>query len=139
MAVYRDKIKIKTKGFCSLHDITENVAQILVDSSLNQGVCCVAAVGSTAAISTIEYEPGLLADIPAVLKKLIPDNISYEHDNTWHDGNGFAHLRSFLIKTSITVPFSDSRLDLGAWQQIVLADFDNRSRTREVVVQLIGE
>ena len=97
-----------------------------------------AVVGSTAAISTIEYEPGLLEDIPRLMDKLIPSGISYQHDKTWHDGNGFSHLRSFLIKTSLSIPFDNRKLDLGTWQQIVLVDFDNRERTRELVVQLVG-
>jgi secondary thiamine-phosphate synthase enzyme len=139
MPTYRDKININTKGFCSIHDITSDVADILIKSNLNQGVCCVAISGSTAAISTIEYEPGLLEDIPQLMEKLIPVNIPYEHDKTWHDGNGFSHLRSFLIKTSITVPFDNARLDLGTWQQIVVVDFDNRPRTRDIIVQLVGD
>jgi secondary thiamine-phosphate synthase enzyme len=139
MSVFRDTIKIKTKGLCSIHDITSDVAHIVDASKLAQGICCVAVVGSTAAISTIEYEPGLLEDIPRLMEKLIPDGISYEHDKTWHDFNGFSHLRSFLVKTSFTVPFDNGKLDLGTWQQIVLVDFDNRGRTRELVVQLVGE
>jgi len=139
MPLFRDTIKVKTRGFCSVHDITSDVAAILERSGLDQGICTVAVRGSTAAVSTIEYEPGLLEDIPRLLEKLIPSDIPYEHDKTWGDGNGFAHLRSFLIKTSLTVPFDKHRLDLGTWQQIVFIDFDNRSRSRELVVQLLGE
>ena len=139
MPIYRDKIRIKTNGFCSIHDITIDVARIISESGITQGICCVAVSGSTAAISTIEYEPGLLEDIPRFMEKLIPSNISYEHDKTWHDGNGFSHLRSFLIKTSITVPFDNAKLNLGTWQQIVVVDFDNRSRSRDIIVQLVGE
>jgi secondary thiamine-phosphate synthase enzyme len=139
MAVYRDKIRIKTRGLCSIHDITEDVARIVGASKIEQGLCCLAVVGSTAAITTIEYEPGLLEDIPRLMEKLIPSNVPYEHDKTWHDNNGFSHLRSFMIKTSITIPFDNAKLDLGTWQQVVLVDFDNRPRTRELVVQVIGE
>jgi secondary thiamine-phosphate synthase enzyme len=139
MAVYRDKIKVKTSGICSIHDITDGLAQIVVSSGIKQGICCATVAGSTAAIGTIEYEPGLLEDIPRLMEKLIPGNIPYEHDKTWHDGNGFSHLRSFLIKTSITIPFDNARLDLGTWQQVVLIDFDNRPRARELVVQVVGE
>ncbi len=139
MPVYRDKIRVKTKGLCSIHDITDDVSRIITESKLGQGICCVAVVGSTAAISTTEYEPGLLQDIPRLMDKLIPGNIPYEHDKTWHDDNGFSHLRSFLIKTSLTVPFDNGKLDLGTWQQIILIDFDNRARTRELVVQIVGE
>lgn len=139
MPAYRDKIKVKTKGFCSIHDITSDVAAIVDKSGLKQGICTVAVAGSTGAVSTIEYEPGLLEDIPRLLEKIIPSDVPYEHDKTWGDGNGFSHLRSFLIKTSLTVPFDGRRLDLGTWQQIILLDFDNRSRSRELIVQLVGE
>ena len=139
MPVYRDKIKLKTKGYCSIHDITSDVAAVVEKSALNQGICTVAVAGSTAAISAIEYEPGLLEDIPRLLERIIPSNVPYEHDKTWGDGNGFSHLRSFMIKTSLTVPFDGRRLDLGTWQQIVLIDFDNRSRSRELIIQLVGE
>jgi len=139
MPAYRDKIKVKTKGFCSIHDITSDVAAVVEKSGLNQGICTVAVAGSTAAISTVEYEPGLLEDIPRLLEKIIPSKVPYEHDETWGDANGFSHLRSFLIKTSLTVPFDSGRLDLGTWQQIILVDFDNRSRSRELIVQLVGE
>jgi secondary thiamine-phosphate synthase enzyme len=137
--VFRDRIRVKTRGFCSIHDITSDVSGVVQKSNLKQGICTVAVAGSTAAISTIEYEPGLLDDIPRLLEKIIPSNLAYAHDKTWGDGNGFAHLRSFLIKTSFTVPFDDGRLDLGTWQQIVFVDFDNRSRSRELIVQIIGE
>ena len=130
---------VNSKGYCHLEDITSQVADFLNKSGLTDGICCVAVAGSTAAISTIEYEPGLLKDIPEFFEKLFPENKSYHHDETWHDGNGFSHMRSFLLKTSHTVPFSDGSLMLGTWQQIVLADFDNKSRTRKVIVQLVGE
>ncbi len=139
MPVFRDRIRIKTRGFCSIHDITSDVAGVLQRSNLKQGICTVAVAGSTAAISTVEYEPGLLDDIPRLLEKIIPSDIPYAHDKTWGDGNGFAHVRSFLIKTSLTVPFDNGRLDLGTWQQIVFVDFDNRSRTRELIIQMVGE
>ncbi len=139
MPAYRDKIQVKTRGFCSIHDITSDVAAVVEKSGLTQGICTVAVAGSTAAISTVEYEPGLLQDIPGLLEKMIPSDVPYEHDKTWGDGNGFSHLRSFLIKTSLTVPFDGGCLDLGAWQQIVIVDFDNRSRTRELIVQLVGD
>jgi secondary thiamine-phosphate synthase enzyme len=139
MTVYRDKIKVKTRGLCSINDITFDVARIVEASKIAQGICCVAVIGSTAAISTIEYEPGLLLDLPRLMEKLIPSDLAYEHDKTWHDFNGFSHLRSFLVKTSITVPFDHGKLDLGTWQQIILIDFDNRERNREIVVQLVGE
>jgi secondary thiamine-phosphate synthase enzyme len=122
-----------------LHDITDRVQDALRDSDLRDGIACVAVVGSTAAVSTVEYEPGLLKDIPDFFEKILPSDREYQHDATWHDGNGFSHMRSFLLKTSHTVPFSGGKLLLGTWQQIVLADFDNRQRQRTVVVQLVGE
>ena len=130
---------IHSKGYCYLEDITSQVAGFLDKSGLKDGLCCVAVAGSTAAISTIEYEPGLLKDIPEFLEKLLPSGKSYHHDETWHDGNGFSHMRSFLLKTSHTVPFTEGRLLLGTWQQIVVADFDNKPRQRKVIVQLVGE
>lgn len=139
MALFRDSIRVDTRGFCSIHDITADVASIVDKSDFKQGICTVAVSGSTAAISTVEFEPGLLEDIPKLMEKIIPGGVPYAHDKTWGDGNGFSHLRSFLIKTSLTIPFDDRRLDLGTWQQIVLVDFDNRSRTREIIIQLIGE
>jgi secondary thiamine-phosphate synthase enzyme len=139
MPVKSFAFKIGSKGYCHLEDITDRVAQCLDESGLADGICCVAVAGSTAAISTIEYEPGLLKDIPEFFEKLFPSDKAYYHDETWHDGNGFSHMRSFLLKTSHTIPFSNNRLRLGTWQQIVLADFDNKSRTREVIVQLVGE
>jgi len=139
MPVIRDKIKLSSSGYCDIHNITDEVSAILRKSGLKQGICCVAAVGSTAAVSTIEYEPGLLKDIPRFFESLLPSGVPYEHDKTWGDGNGFSHMRSFLLKTSATIPFDDGRLDLGTWQQVVFLDFDNRSRHREVTVQLVGE
>lgn len=139
MGVHYDEFTIETRGRCDLHDVTERVRRILEKSGLHHGIACVAVAGSTAAVSTLEYEPGLLKDVPELMEAIVPSDRPYEHDNTWHDGNGFSHLRSFLAKTSHTVPFRDGALVLGTWQQIVVADFDNRPRSRRVVVQLVGE
>lgn len=139
VAVKSFHFTVRCGGFCHLEDITREVQEKLDASGLSNGIACVAVTGSTAAISTMEYEPGLLRDIPELLERLAPSSGEYHHNETWHDGNGFSHLRSFLLKTSLTVPFSDRRLMLGTWQQIVLADFDNRPRDRRVVVQLVGE
>lgn len=139
MAVKTFSFEIKTSGFCHLEDITARVGDFLDQAGLRDGIACVAVAGSTAAISTIEYEPGLLKDIPEFFEKLFPSDKSYHHDETWRDGNGFSHLRSFLLKTSHCIPFSQGKLMLGTWQQIVLADFDNKPRTRKVIVQLVGE
>ena len=95
--------------------------------------------GSTAAVTTIEYEPGLVKDLPEIFEKIAPAGKRYHHDDTWHDGNGYAHVRAALLGPSLTIPFSDGKLHLGTWQQVVLIDFDNRPRKREVVVQITGE
>jgi len=139
MAAKTYTFEIKTTGYCHLEDITARVGHFLDEAGLNDGIACVAVAGSTAAISTIEYEPGLLQDVPEFFEKMIPSKEDYHHDQTWHDGNGFSHLRSFLLKTSHCVPFSKGKLMLGTWQQIVLADFDNKPRTRKVIVQLVGD
>jgi secondary thiamine-phosphate synthase enzyme len=139
MPVKSSEFTVESKGYCHLTDITQRVADSLRASGLRDGIACVAVVGSTAGISTIEFEPGLLQDVPEFMEKFLPSDRPYHHDNTWHDGNGFSHMRSFLLKTSHTVPFGGGELMLGTWQQIVLADFDNRSRSRKVVVQMVGE
>jgi secondary thiamine-phosphate synthase enzyme len=139
MPVKTYNFAVSTKGFCHIEDITQRVQASLDDSGMRDGIVCVAVVGSTAAVSTVEFEPGLLEDIPEFLEQVLPSDKSYHHDDTWHDGNGFSHLRSFLLKTSHTVPFSDGRMLLGTWQQLVVADFDNKRRDRRVVVQIVGE
>lgn len=139
MPVRTHEFSIRTKGFCSLENVTDYVQSKLGESGLTDGIACVAVVGSTAGVSTIEYEPGLLKDVPEFMERLLPSDRPYEHDNTWHDGNGFSHVRSFLLKTSLCVPFAQKHLMLGTWQQIVIADFDNRPRSRRVVVQFVGE
>jgi len=139
MAVERFEFTIDAHSHCSVTDVTPQVADGISRSRLRDGIACVSVVGSTAAVSTIEYEPGLLKDLPELFERLIPSDRLYEHDHTWHDGNGFSHLRSFLVKTSHTVPFAESKLLLGTWQQIVVANFDNRARSRRIVVQLVGE
>ncbi len=139
MKIITQEIQRKTKGNCDIIDITNDIQNIMLDSSIKEGLCTVFSVGSTAGITTIEYEPGLLKDIPKLLEKLIPSAIRYNHDDTWGDGNGHSHLRSALIKTSLSIPIYKGELTLGTWQQIVLIDFDNRSRTRRIVIQIMGE
>lgn len=129
---------LNTKGNTSLTDITGQVQNKLTASGLVEGNVLIFVSGSTAGITTIEYEPGLLKDYPAFFEKIIPSNQRYHHDDTWHDGNGHAHVRASLQGASFTVPFSRKRLLLGTWQQIVLIDFDNRPRQREIIVQLSG-
>jgi len=137
--VINEKIVLSTKGNPDLIDITDKVADILTSSGLKKGNVTVFVVGSTAAITTFEYESGLVSDMRDLYEKLIPQNKHYNHDETWGDANGFSHLRAALQGPSLTIPFENAKLMLGTWQQIVLAEFDNRPRKREVVVQIMGE
>ena len=132
MEVKTLSFNVKTKGFNDILDITDEVQSLISDSGFSEGSALVFVVGSTAGISTIEFEPGLMKDYPELMEKIIPSNKSYHHDDTWHDGNGYAHLRASLQGASFTVPFS-------AKQQIILIDFDNRQRTRNIIVQLTGK
>ncbi|WP_337865444.1 secondary thiamine-phosphate synthase enzyme YjbQ [Ignavibacterium sp.] len=129
---------VKTKGNCDIIDITNAVEKIVQENHFIEGNALIFVAGSTAAITTIEYEPGLIKDYPKLFDKIIPESESYHHNFTWHDGNGHSHLRAALQKSSLSVPFKNSKLLLGTWQQIILVDFDNRSRNREVIVQLTG-
>lgn len=139
MHVISATFNVETKGHTQIVDITEQLQSTLENAKLSNGNLTVFVSGSTAGITTVEYEPGLLKDLPEVFEQIAPENKRYHHDDTWHDGNGYAHVRSSLLGTSLTVPFSNGRLLLGTWQQVVLIDFDNRSRRRELVVQIIGE
>src|SRR4030043_1708780 len=132
-------IRLNTQGNCYIIDITRQVAKEVGDSGIGRGVVTVFAVGSTAGVSTIENEPGLLFDFKAMWDKLVPVNIDYKHNRAWGDGNGHSHIRSSLLSASLTVPFTDKRMALGTWQQIVYVDFDNRPRSREIVLQIMGE
>lgn len=138
MAIKNEKFLISTNGFCDIIDITETVSDVVTKTGLKNAVVHVFVVGSTASITTLEYEPGLVKDFPDVLEKLIPSNSSYHHDETWHDGNGFAHIRASIIGNSVSVPLIAGSLELGTWQQIVLIDFDNKKRTRSVIVQTVS-
>ncbi|NOX88783.1 MAG: YjbQ family protein [Calditrichaeota bacterium] len=132
-------IEVSSGGFNDIIDITPQVRKFVRDKKLKEGQLLIFINGSTAAISTVEYEPGLLKDIPEMMEKIAPMNRRYHHDDTWHDGNGYAHLRSTLTGTSFTAPVINGELILGTWQQIILIDFDNSSRHRRVVLQFVGE
>jgi len=132
-------LSIDTKGFNDIIDITSHVEMLLDKSPFREGSILIFASGATAGVTTIEYEPGLLQDYPKFFEKIIPSSETYQHDETWHDGNGFSHIRASLQGASFTVPFLDKKMLLGTWQQIILIDFDNRSRQRKVVVQFNGE
>jgi len=138
MKVFTKEITKSTKGNCDIINITADVSAIVRESSVKEGNCTVFSVGSTASLTTIEYEPGLLKDLPKFFEKIIPSAARYHHDDTWGDSNGYAHIRSSLLKTDLSVPLINGELILGTWQQIVLIDFDNRKRTRRIVVQVMG-
>jgi len=137
--IITEKLTLKTKGATDLIDITEEVSRVLKSSGLKEGSVTVFVVGSTAAIATFEYEPGLIKDMRELYDKLVPQRAAYHHDNTWGDANGFSHLRAALQGPSLTIPFSGGSLLLGTWQQVVLAEFDNRPRQRQVIVQVAGK
>ena len=134
------EIRIKTKGNCDVVNLTDTVIEALAGSGVKDGTVTVFNVGSTAGITTTEYEPGLVNyDIAAAFEKIAPENARYEHEETWHDDNGHSHVRASLLGPSLSVPIVGGRLTLGTWQQIILVDFDTRARTRTIICQIIGE
>lgn len=134
------RLRIATRGNGHVVDINDQVAEIVAEARVSSGIACVFVVGSTAAITTTEAEPGLLThDLKAFYERIAPDDIEYEHERTWNDDNGHAHVRASSLGPSVTVPVVDGKLALGTWQQIVLIDFDTRPRERTVIVQLVGE
>ncbi len=136
--VVSKEVHFRTKGVDDIIDITPNVGDELRKTGLKSGTVTVFVPGSTGAVTTIEYEPGLLKDMPAFMEKLIPKTKSYAHDKTWGDDNGYAHLRAALLGPSLTVPFNNGKMILGTWQQIIFLEFDNRSRQRRLVLQFMG-
>ena len=128
-----------TRGEGDILDVTRNVAEAVGETNLKNGIVTVFVPGSTGALTTIEYEPGLLMDLPDILERVAPKSLAYEHEKRWHDGNGHSHVRAALIGPSITVPFVNGRLTLGTWQQIVFMELDVRRRSRNLVLQIIGE
>lgn len=139
MAVKTITLKLETRGETDLIDITQSVGRVVKDSGVSSGIVTVFVPGSTAGVTTIEYESGAISDFKKAVDRIAPKGIHYDHDARWGDGNGYSHIRASLLGPSLTVPFSSSRLLLGTWQQIVLVDFDNRPRRREVILQVIGE
>lgn len=134
------ELNIKTAGNCDVVNITDQVAQAVAQSEISDGTVTVFNVGSTAGITTTEYEPGLVNyDLKAAFEKIAPENARYEHEQTWHDDNGHSHVRASLLGPSLSVPVIAGRLALGTWQQIILIDFDTRPRTRTVICQMVGE
>ena len=138
--VKTQEIRIKTKGNCDVVNLTETVIEALAGSGVKDGTVTVFNVGSTAGITTTEYEPGLVNyDIASAFEKIAPENARYEHEETWHDDNGHSHVRASLLGPSLSVPIVGGRLTLGTWQQIILVDFDTRARTRTIICQIIGK
>jgi secondary thiamine-phosphate synthase enzyme len=137
MTVHNFKFLIHTKGFTDIIDITPQVERMVAASKERNGIVHVFVPGSTVAVSTVEYEPGLLKDLPEALENVAPYGKAYHHDEKWQDGNGYAHIRSAIMGNAITVPLVEHAMVLGQWQQIVLVDFDNKSRSREVIVQVL--
>ncbi|MFZ0389270.1 MAG: secondary thiamine-phosphate synthase enzyme YjbQ [Calditrichia bacterium] len=138
MHISTDELMLDTEGHNQIIDITGVLNKKLEQSGFTEGQLTVFVPGSTGGITTIEYEPGLLKDFPEFLDSIIPQNRTYQHDVTWQDGNGYAHLRASLIKPSLAIPFQDRRLLLGIWQQVIFIDFDNRPRSRQLIVQFMG-
>ena len=139
MSILTDRVSVTTRGDSDILDLTDDVQALVRKHGFREGQALVFVAGSTAGLTTIEYEDGLLRDLPAAFERLAPRDMLYHHEEAYHDGNGHSHVRASLLGPSLTVPFADGKLLTGTWQQIVLVDFDNRPRKRDVVVQLSGE
>ncbi len=138
MEIATSRLQVHSEGENDIIDLTPQLAERVVKSGLKEGFVNVFVSGSTGAVTTIEYEDGLRRDFPAMLERVAPKNIGYDHEKRWHDGNGHSHVKASLIGPSLTVPFQDSRLLLGTWQQVVFIELDVHSRKREIVFQIIG-
>lgn len=132
-------IQFSTQGEGDIRDITARVAEVLRETAMAAGTVTIFSPSATSALTTIEFEPGCVSDLGRLFDEIVPPNRHYAHNARWGDGNGHSHVRAALLGPSLTVPFADSRLLLGTWQQIVFVDFDNRPRRRELIVQVIGE
>jgi secondary thiamine-phosphate synthase enzyme len=139
MTVVSKNIRLHTHGSCDMIDITSEVAQAITESEVAHGTATIFIPGSTAGITTIEYEDGVLNDFKDMWDRTVPRNITYQHDRKWGDGNGNSHISASLLGPSIVVPFVNRKLTLGTWQQIIIVDFDNRPRTRDIIIQIMGE
>ena len=137
--VYGKSLSVQTKGFSDIRDITDMVSSVISESKIKEGAAVVFVTGSTASISTIEYEPALVEDVREKLEQIVSQKMHSRHSQTWGDDNGFSHIRATLMGPGITVPITGGRLVLGTWQQIVIIDHDNRPRNREIFVQVMGE
>jgi secondary thiamine-phosphate synthase enzyme len=139
MAVFQDSLHIPTQGHTDILDITGQVQRLVAQSGIRTGIVTISGVGSTLAITTIEFEPGAVSDLKRALDQIAPANDDYAHNARWGDHNGYAHLRSALMGASASYPVGDGKLRLGTWQQIILCDFDDRPRKREIVITVVGE
>lgn len=139
MKVVSDTIKLQTQGEGDMIDMTSQLSNIVKESKIKNGTVTIFVSGSTAAVTTIEYESGLIHDFPEMLSRIVPKDLEYKHDNTWHDGNGHSHVRSSLIGPNMTIPIIHGKLTLGTWQQVVLLEMDTRSRNRTVILQIMGQ
>jgi secondary thiamine-phosphate synthase enzyme len=139
MTVISKSISLSTQGNCDMIDITAEIAREINNSDINNGIATIFVAGSTAGITTMEYENGLLSDFKSMWERNAPVNLPYQHDRRWGDGNGFSHVRASLQGPSLVVPFANKKMTLGTWQQIVVVDFDNRPRDRNIILQLLGE
>ncbi len=138
MVVVTKEVHLRTEGEVQIIDITDIVNRALDESEIENGIVTVFVPGSTAAVTTIEYEPGLLNDLPAALERLFPKDIQYEHEKRWHDGNGHSHVRAAFLGPSLTIPFRNKRMMLGTWQQLAFVELDNKPRSRKIILQIIG-
>jgi len=138
MSVETNELHFETPGEVEIVDITEKVNGKLRESSIEEGIVTIFVPGATGAITTLEYEPGLVQDLPDALERLFPKGIGYEHEYRWHDGNGHSHVRAAFLGPSLTVPFRDKRLMLGTWQQVVFIELDNKRRSRRIILQIMG-
>ena len=138
MSVVTKELHFTTGGEVELIDITEKVNSKLTESGIADGTVTIFVPGSTGAVTTIEYEPGLVKDLPDALERLFPRGIVYQHELRWHDGNGHSHVRASFLGPSLTVPFRNSRMLLGTWQQVVFIELDNKRRSRSVILQILG-
>ncbi len=136
---YSGSIHLRTKGYSDIIDLTRNVESIIAESGIREGIVCISAIGSTASITTMEFEPALVEDMKEKLEQLISSRERSRHSETWGDDNGFSHMRASLMGPGVTMPVSSGKLVRGTWQQIVYIDHDNRGRDRELFVQLVGE
>ncbi len=139
MAIVTQEIKVNSKKENDMIDITSKTSELVKKSGIQEGSVTIFVSGSTAALTTIEYEPGLKTDFPAMLERIAPSDIEYGHEKMWHDGNGHSHIKASLVGPSITIPFTNGNLLLGRWQQIVMIELDTRPRNRNLVVQIFGE